>query len=84
MIDKSENKKRNPFFNLFGKNKDKDKQLIQTDFQKNFSDESFITKDKKILNKLYEINNKYKKKFDKNDYSDFTFILNILEEKFNK
>ncbi len=84
MIDKSENKKRNPFFNLFGKNKDKDKQLIQTDFQKNFSDESFNTKDKKILNKLYEINNKYKKKFDKNDYSDFTFILNILEEKFNK
>jgi hypothetical protein len=58
--------------------------LIQSDFQKNISDESFITKDKKILNRLYEINNKYKKKFDKNDYSDFTFILNILEEKFNK
>ena len=84
MIDKSEGKKRNSFLNFFSKNKDKDKKLVDSDFQKNFSDESFITKDKKILNRLNEINNKYKKKFDKKDYSDFTFILNVLEEKFKK
>jgi hypothetical protein len=84
MIDKSEGKKRNSFLNFFSKNKDKDKKLVDSDFQKNFSDESFISQDKKILNRLNEINNKYKKKFDKKDYSDFTFILNVLEEKFKK
>lgn len=76
-------KNNNKYLDFFGV-EEKEREILETDFQKNFSDETQFSQEQKIINKLNEINNKYKSNFNPNDKLDFNFIIETLKKKFKK
>ena len=76
-------KNNNKYLDFFGV-EEKEREILETDFQKNFSDETQFSQEQKIINKLTEIKNKYKSNFNTNDTLDFNFIIEMLKKKITK